>query len=140
MDRFKFRAWDKHNECWVKDLMMDDEGKFCEWLGSEGGYENENEFDLRVSYQFSDNYVIQQCTGLKDKNGELIFEGDIVGAPNYIKTETITIEIKWDEIIPCCCGGEGVGFDFELIYRQKDKWEIIGNIFENPELLEQVNE
>lgn len=73
---------------------------------------------------------VMQFTGLTDKNGKEIYEGDVLKASDSI----IEIEYK--------------GRGFEGIYLNKDEmfnspiqnnnylyWEIIGNIYENPELL-----
>lgn len=89
--------------------------------------------------------TICQCTGLKDKNGKLIWENDIVRNGNYFV-------VKWN--LSCA------RFDFALNnshnipvgrwepmiidwrnsdfkeYRNNIDFEVIGNIFDNPELLE----
>ena len=76
-----------------------------------------------------DDIVIEQYTGLKDKNGKEIYEGDIVKAGGRI------YEVAWFE-------KDGGWFCF----RENDsvytplyhlKGEVIGNIHENPELLEE---
>ena len=67
---------------------------------------------------------LMQYTGLKDKNGKEIYEGDIVS--NNLKEQGI---VKW----------KGIGFDwgddFSKGKGDTDEIEVIGNIYENPELL-----
>ncbi|WP_049532641.1 YopX family protein [Streptococcus pseudopneumoniae] len=86
------------------------------------------------------NIDLMQSTGLKDKNGKEIFEGDILA----FKTddEVINVKIFWDE--------KHALFMFrsekyneeeplaELVEANTYPFEIIGNVYENPELLEEL--
>lgn len=70
--------------------------------------------------------TVSQFTGLRDKNGKPIFEGDI---------------LRWDEREYGSPHAEVVKWDFDLLAMRKDDWhewcEVIGNIFDNPELAEE---
>lgn len=137
----KFRAWDKEENLWIKvaSLVFDEEGEMW-YLGpvmddfNPVYYENE----------LGKTWEIMQSTGLKDKNGVEIFEGDIVSVRNhpFQKTEKsgagIEIDgdyaISWNEGDLTWCAGN------LLLARLKPYVTVAGNIYENPELLEQANE
>jgi uncharacterized phage protein (TIGR01671 family) len=108
-DRFRFRVWD--GKRYVTTGIM-----FNNTLGTIEPVDG----------------VLEQCTGLKDKNGKLIFEGDILLHHHAIR-DWQSPPVKWSEIE----GEEGdeyVGFNIsEGCARDA---EIIGTIHENPELIE----
>lgn len=76
-----------------------------------------------------------QCTGLKDKNGKLIFEGDIVKDCD-INSFGI-FEITYDTFFGGFYFQDKEGNTFDLGYPIHCNCEVIGNIYENPELLEE---
>ena len=75
----------------------------------------------------ADNLEVMQCTGLKDKNGKEIYEGDIL--------ENISVVcFQRGRFQPIYDGGDAEEMEDEF-YRFSSKSEVIGNIYENPELL-----
>ena len=81
----------------------------------------------------TDNFTLLQYTGLKDKNGKEIYEGDI-----FRDNDTYLWEVFFEDGMFCAKGGE---YDLveALIEFIPEHCEIIGNIYENPELLEGDN-
>lgn len=111
MRELKFRAWDERTKEMVYSKPMPDFG-FWKWVA----YDSDT-----VSMQF---------TGLLDKNGKEIYEGDILKGTRY--GSECYEAVKW------VCGYDGdhwpvAGFAFEL--DELAGTEVIGNIYENPELL-----
>lgn len=136
-DRFKFRAWDKRsNQMHYNDFIVTATGFISAINHCSNDYmtmyfeQNDLETDK--------NCVLMQCTGLKDKNGKLIYESDIVKF-NYDTDEIIAVV--------SCDDNEGqVGYYLNTTDYFKDKYvtdydfykndyEVIGNIYENKELL-----
>lgn len=128
-DRFKFRAWDKIENTYIYDAeqIYDTPGIRAISFGDmlDGGY--------------SQDFIVEQCTGLKDKNGKLIYEGDILGGvleSTYVHWCRECKNFQLKNCIGECMGCGGDIYWYEVV-EDDGKLEVIGNIHENPELLEE---
>lgn len=82
--------------------------------------------------------TVGQYTGLPDKNGKWIFEGDIVEGPDFDAEDGYAV-VHWDDdTARFTIDGQGLTVDFDNYYGYDI--EIIGNVPDNPELLERGRE
>lgn len=74
--------------------------------------------------------TLGQYTGLTDQNGNQIFDGDIVQG----EAEEARGMVEWQQAE--CCYLVSVRNGYDWLCMDDDKWTVIGNIYDNPELLE----
>lgn len=94
----------------------------------------------RLTEEEFDDLIIMQSTGLEDKNGKEIFEGDILRLYNEEYNYELFIEVIFN--YKSCFWGKKIKnntddlWNSDILYNYNlDITEIIGNIYENPELL-----
>lgn len=133
----KFRAWDTTNKEMFKDT-------FAITESGQVVVVDQSSVFVSPDYVFVDNLVIMQSTGLFDKNNKEIFEGDIIAnGPDVMcmkrhNTLGFYVEGKGNvQFIADCAVLEEFEEDAKEI---ADSLEIIGNIYENSELLEEKDE
>ena len=78
-------------------------------------------------------FVLEQCTGLKDASGNLIYEGDLL----LLDPDDPLALVVWNkDVAMFCLEQEDCSYTFDNCGYTPREMEIIGNIHENPELLE----
>ena len=134
-DRYLFRGKCIDNGEWVEGhLITDEKDDLKYFIGYVLGTDEDGSSHDLDAVQV-DSSTICQCTGLKDKNGKLIWENDIANCMDaeccgYISWNESEAGFYFDVLL------EDGRFEEEHIYDYQDCMEVIGNNFDNPELLE----
>ena len=123
----KFRAWDKRFSEFVEDFFVSEDGKIYKKSTNTG-------YGIAISRETSDKVILMQSTGLVDKNGKEVFVGDIIKCTRGCLHE-VYIEKEYGGTY---CGGMPAVYlkDLREGYAWTEHEEIMGNIYEHPELLE----
>lgn len=131
MRKPKFRAWSNENNRYCDFVTLDESGRWIGWIKSSG------------VYLTTVDIILEQCTGLKDKNGKDIYEGDVVKVNDdfdkyglnageiyevYFNAGGFRCKPKYESSITR--GDKGFWID------DGNDYEVIGNVHQNDDLLE----
>lgn len=108
MKEIKFRAWSTNDKVMIYDL---------------------NSPSLKHGVLCGEGYILMQYIGVKDKKGKEIYEEDIISCGD--KSSNLVIDLRVAEV--CECGGILCGWSLP---KNIEEYEVIGNMYENPELME----
>lgn len=144
MREIKFRAWDTVNEIWLKitgfETHISDDDKTASINTGLAGMFHDGDYigTFQKHGEEQNNVILVEYTGLKDVNGVEIFEGDILRV-------WVTKTINFVAMVDCLNGAFGIGsipsgygYHHKFSPFHNNSWtryEVIGNIYENSELL-----
>ncbi|HEM2820661.1 YopX family protein [Streptococcus suis] len=130
----KFRAWDKmHNE-WSNGFFIYSEGGL---YTPNYGFNRKHLKNRTDVYPIAkqERFILMHSTGLFDVNGKEIFEGDVVHA--YSESARLIGVIEYFDNAYCIKTKNGI---YNSLWINAEYYEVIGNIYENPELVEALND
>ena len=135
MMMIKFRAWDKRIETYLYNV-QDAYDTLSGFVKYDDGEDADYDEDCFGAFLDNKRYDVEQFTGLKDVDGKEIYVGDI------LKTKAGLIQIVEQGILESDCKNIISGFYANNLSDDKPHTfsyddEIIGNVHENPELLEE---
>ena len=128
MREFKFRAWDPTS----KKMIIPKE--FIQLDKLYIGY-----FDGSGYPKISEDFILMQYTGVNDKNKKEIYEGDIIEIRDLFETPQTIAVVEWNDYGYFGVTEKGRGMIDYLAGLKTNcvNFVVIGNIYENPELLEE---
>ena len=112
-NRFRFRVWNERTKTCFDNAMIETLAPISTWV--------------------KNGWVVEQCTGLKDASGRLIYEGDLV----LLDPDDPLALVVWNEDVAMfCLVQEDVCYTFDNCGYSPQEMEVVGNSHENPELME----
>lgn len=144
MREIKFRVWDKEHKMFLPNEIYDIHSRTS--FGS-FGIMRKDWRNYSIGEYFYDNaQILEQYTGLKDKNGKEIYEGDIIDVLNKHHTfNKVKLIVTFEDGSFCLREHERQEFNRCVGFRQNKVhaealgkqpiYEVIGNIHQNPDLL-----
>ena len=135
MREIKFRAWDKNDKrIFIDPQMIDFYNKKIGYMQYQTEYMPDTSYSIPVGFEEFEYSELMEWTGLYDKNGEDIYEGDIVfesfGEKYYkVVFENGSFRAEFE--------GDFEEHSFDLIDVVAQGCELVGNIYESPELIKE---
>jgi uncharacterized phage protein (TIGR01671 family) len=140
MREIKFRAWDKNSGMYeVNSIGFDNCLEHTVIYGTHMGHLWTGSRGENKMTGSTVDCILMQYTGLKDKNGKEIYEGDILLADNdYVDEGNLYLEVKWNDKQTGYYledAKHGIDCDVDEFEMIDQCYQVIGNIYETPELL-----
>lgn len=136
MREIKFRIFDNSEKKFLIKNEKVSRGIFKDKVSEIVDFENNS---VQINNPEDERYIFLQYTGMKDINDKEIYEGDIVKVPHFSHDERIKINgvVKYvDNRAEFVIDLEDIEETFYCC-NQSERFEVVGNIYENPELLEE---
>ena len=128
MRDIKFRAWDNNEEWMVDDMLLSFDGEIL----TDDVQPHDTPYK-EIELADEGRYELMQYTGMKDVKGIEIYEGDIIREDIEKGGPPIIVSVVWED---CAFYGKERTHNPEYIVKEFLNGKVIGNIYENPELLE----
>lgn len=123
MREIKFRGWDSESQEMLPTQDLTQSSEYWGWLGKK-------------------DVILMQYTGLKDKNGREIYDGDVISGPEYYEAPENAsngVVVFGEVVFLEGCWWIKTGSSYECLWEEYEAndhhLEIVGNIHETPELL-----
>lgn len=134
VSRFNFRVWDKENKYFLPRFFVDEDGNVLYYYRLATFHMGNPSIRVETIYLDKEDYVLMQSTGMVDKNGKQIFEGDVV-VGNCQQFVVCFQDCQF--VLKKIHRYEEKEYDYSLCCFEKHNIEVIGNIYKNPELLKE---
>jgi len=127
MKEYRFRAWDKDKNIMFVPEYIDEDGNAC----NSSLYPYVSGMGFAEEVFAVENAILMQYTGIKDKNGKEIYEGDV------LQSYCSECSAGRKDVVRFVNSGFWCGKDDDLWMPNSEHCEVLGNIYETPELLKE---